>query len=133
MGKVRSRLVIGGLCGAMVVAAAAFAATWVVLGERVVNDRTDHDTIVVTGAQGRFSALKVKVMKRPVHFIDMTVVFGDDSTQDVELRTVIPADGETRVIDLEGRRRIVKRVEFTYEAESIGRGKKATVRLLGRR
>jgi len=133
MRKVRSWLVVGAACGAMVVAAAAFAATWVVLGERVVNDRIDHDTIAVTGAQGRFSALKVKVMKRPVHFLDMTVTFGDGGTHEVELRSVIPAGGETRVIDLEGGKRIVKKVEFTYEAESIGRGKKSTVRLLGRR
>jgi hypothetical protein len=117
----------------LVTAAVAVAANWVMLGERVVNDRAEMDTITVTGAQGRFTALKVKVMKRPVHFIDMKVYFGDDSTQDVELRTVIPAGGETRVIDLEGGKRIVTKVEFTYEAESIGRGRKAAVHLLGRR
>ena len=49
----------------------AQAADWVLLGERVVNDKVDHDTIVVTGSEGTFDALQVRVGRRPVHFLDM--------------------------------------------------------------
>jgi len=53
--------------------------------------------------------------------------------QDVAVRRIIPAGGETRVIDLKGGPRVIRRVEFTYEAESRGRGRRATIRLFGRR
>jgi len=111
----------------------ASAANWVFLGERVVADRVDHDVIAVTGARGSFSALKLVVRRRPVHFLDMKVHFANGSVQDVSLRTVIPAGGESRVIDLSGEDRTITRVEFWYEANSIGVGKTALVRLFGRR
>jgi hypothetical protein len=118
---------------AALVAGAVFAADWVFLGERVVNDRIDHDTIVVTGAEGQFSAVQVRVRRRPVHFLDMKIHYANDTTQDVALRAVIPAGGQSRVIDLIGSERMIRRVDFTYEAKSIGRGKKALIRLWGRR
>ncbi len=131
------RLAFGVLvAGAMLAGAAvgvSSAASWVLLGERVVADRLDHDVIAVTGARGTFSALKLVVRRRPVHFLDMKVHFANGSVQDVALRTVIPAGGESRVIELVGEERIVKRVEFWYEANSIGAGKTALVRLFGRR
>jgi hypothetical protein len=106
---------------------------WKLLGERVVNDRLDHDTIVVTAAEGNFTALKLTVQRRPVHFLDMKVNFANGETQDVQIRAVIPAGGETRVLDLAGGDRVIRSVEFTYEANSIGVGKRAHVRLFGRR
>ena len=112
---------------------AVAAGAWTLLGERVVNDRVDHDTILVTTAEGNFTALKITVQRRPVHFLDMKVNFANGTTQDVALRTVIPAGGESRVVDLTGGDRVIRSVEFTYEANSIGAGKRAHVRLFGRR
>jgi len=43
--------------------------------------------------------------------------FGDGETQDVELRNVIPAGGESRVIDVEGRDRAIRSIEFRYDAQ----------------
>ena len=127
LGFVASLIVIGSA------AVALGAAGWAFLGERVVADRVDHDVIVVTGSEGTFSALKLAVKRRPVHFLDMKVHFANGSVQTVELRTVIPAGGESRIIDLEGDDRTISKVEFWYEANSIGVGKKALVRLHGRR
>ena len=114
-------------------AAAVEAAQWVRLGERIVNDRIERDVIEVTSSRGKFTAIRLEVRKHGVRFLDMKVVFGDGTTQDVPLQTVIMAGGESRVIDLNGGARVIRRVEFTYEARSIGAGNKALVRLLGRR
>ena len=73
------------------------------------------------------------MQRHAVHILDMKVTFGDGSVRDVELRAVIPAGGASRVIDLPGNDRIVKRVDFTYEANSIGRGNRAHIRLFGQR
>jgi hypothetical protein len=124
------------LCAVLVlqlVAVAVEAAQWVKLGERIVNDRVERDVIEATSSRGSFTAIRIEVRKHGVRFLDMKVVFGDGTVQDVPLQTVIMAGGESRVIDLHGGARVIRRVEFTYEAQSVGVGNKALVRLLARR
>lgn len=106
---------------------------WEFLGSRMVNDRLDRDEIDVTASKGDFKAIKLTVKRRPVHFLDVKVHFGSGGTQDVEIRQVIPAGGETRVIDLRGGDRFVKKVVFWYEANSLGKGKRSEVHLWGLR
>jgi hypothetical protein len=105
---------------------------WRHLGDRVVNDRLDHDVVSVGAHHGTFHAIKLVVKGSPVHFLDVKVYFANGGVQDVSLRTVVPAGGESRVIDLEGGDRVIDRVEFWYEANSLARGKKAVVRVFGR-
>ncbi len=105
---------------------------WVRLGERTVNDRLDHDSIGVTASRGDFEAIKLAVRGHAVRFVDVKVYFVNGRRQDVSLRTHIPAGGESRAIDLEGKERVISRVEFWYEAQSRGKGKRAVVRLFGR-
>ncbi len=104
---------------------------WVLLGERSVTDRVDHDTILVTAARGRFRHLEVRVSDRAVQFRDMKVHYSDGFVQDVEIRNVIPAGGSSRVIDLSGGKRAIRSIEFWYDAQSLGG--KATVRVFGQR
>ncbi len=104
---------------------------WERLGERRVTDRIDHDEIVVTSAKGDFKALRIRVKGCAVQIHDMKVHFGNGGTQDVSLRTVIPAGGESRVIDLEGSDRVIRKVTFVYDSQSL-HGRQATVVLLGR-
>lgn len=128
-----SRRIVGAVMLAWLVAGAAVAAErWQRLGSAVVSDRLDHDSIAVTGARGDFSAVKLRVERAAVHFVSVKIHFADGETQDVELRAVVPAGGESRVIDVEGAERVIRRVEFWYEAETARRGKRATVRLWGR-
>lgn len=112
-------------------AAAGYRGRWVLLGERSVNDKIDHDTIVVTAARGRFRQLEVRVLERAVQFRDMKVHYGDGFVQDVEIRNVIPAGGSSRTIDLSGGKRVIRSIEFWYDAQSLGG--KATVRVFGQR
>ena len=51
---------------------------------------------------------------------------------DVKIRRVIPSGGETRVIDLPGANRNIKKVMFWYESTERN-NKRATVRLWGRK
>lgn len=111
--------------------AAGKAKGWELLGERLVTDGLDHDVIQVTAARGDFRSLKVRVKGHAVQFRSMRVHFGDGSTQNVELRDVIPAGGESRVIDVDGKDRVIRSVEFTYDAQTY-RGKQALVRLFGK-
>jgi hypothetical protein len=103
---------------------------WVLLGERTVTDRLDHDVIPVTIARGDFKAIKITVHRRGVDFHRVVVHFANGGDQEVEMRHSIPAGGETRAIDLRAGDRVIRSVEFWYDARSI-RGRRAVVRLLG--
>lgn len=116
----------------LLAAVPAAAAPWVLLGQRTVTDRLDHDSIAVTGARGEFSAIKLTVQRRAVDFHRLVVRFANGGDQEVELRSTIPAGGESRVIDLRGGDRVIRSVELWYDARSLA-GRKAVVKVHGRR
>ena len=106
-------------------------ARWRFLGERAVSDRVDHDIIMVTAANGDMNAIQIKVRGASVDFHRMVIVYGNGRRQEIELRHTIPARGTSRIIDLVGDDRVIKSVEFWYDANTL-RGRKAVVRLFGR-
>lgn len=105
---------------------------WDLLGQRQVNDRADHDLITVTSSRGDFRRIKLTVQRAPVDFHRVVVHYGNGADQRIELRNTIPAGGESRVIDLEGGERVIRSVEFWYDANTI-RGRRAQVRAFGMR
>lgn len=107
-------------------------ADWDLLGARAVNDRADHDVIAVTSARGDFRRIKFTVQRASVDFHRVVVHFGNGSDQRVEMRNTIPAGGESRAIDLEGTERVIRSIEFWYDANTI-RGRRAQVRAFGMR
>lgn len=124
---------------AFVIGAAALGAqrgakgpAWVVLGSRTVTDKLDHDTIVVTGARGTFKAIKFEVRGHSVDFQRVVIHFGNGDDQKLDLRHTIPAGGSSRDIDIEGTNRVIKSIDFWYDANTIGKGGHAVVRTLGR-
>jgi len=128
--SIKLRLTILILCH-LCLATLAVAGKWERLGEREATDKLDHDTIVVTSARGDFVAIKLTVHKRSVTFHRVVVHFRKGGDQEIEIHKNIPADGETRVIDLRGGDRVIHSVDFWYEAKSLG-GKKAVVKLWAR-
>lgn len=134
--KALRRSLIFGLFCALALALVADAAAgprkrggWELLGTRTVTDRADHDAITA-GRQGTFRSLKITVQGRAVQFRDVKIHFANGDVQNVELRSVIPAGGESRVIDIEGRDRVIRSVEFWYDTQSLG--KRAVVKVFGK-
>jgi hypothetical protein len=104
---------------------------WEYLGEKLVNDRLDHDVLLVTAARGDFNSIIMRVKRASVDFHKVVIVYGNGQRQEVELRNTIPAGGSSRVIDLIGNERFIKEIEFWYDANTI-RGRKAVVRVFAR-
>jgi hypothetical protein len=124
---------------ALLVCTAALAAqprgrgpAWTLLGSRTVTDRLDHDTVVVTGAKGSFNAIKLQVTGHAVDFQKVVVHFKNGDDQNVELRNTIPAGGSSRDIDIQGANRIITKIDFWYDAHTLGKGGHAVVKTLGR-
>jgi hypothetical protein len=122
---------LGLALGVIVDLEAAPRARWEQLGQRTVTDRLERDVIKVTGQRGNWTAIKIAVSKRAVQFRSVEVVFANGTRQHVKLRDVIPAGGESRVIDLVGDDRVIQRIELRYDAQSLGGT--AKVRVFGRR
>lgn len=105
---------------------------WIFLGERKVDHLVEKDVIMVTAKDGRFDSIKLKVKRNRVDFKKVVVHYGNGTKEEINLRSEIPAGGQTRAIDLKGKDRIIKKVDFYYHTERI-RGKKAVVQLFGNR
>jgi hypothetical protein len=100
-------------------AAVASAQRWEYLGEANVDGVADHDRITVTAAKGEYRAIQIRVEKGPIRFDHVIVHFGNGASDPIYVRTLIPAGGKTRVIDLPGNRRVIESVEFWYERASL--------------
>jgi hypothetical protein len=102
----------------------------VLLGQRTVTDRVDHDQIVVTATRGDFRRIKITVQRAAVDFHRVVVHYRNGGDQEIEMRHTIPAGGESRAIDLRAGDRVIRSVDFWYDARTI-RGRRAVVRLFG--
>ena len=105
---------------------------WERLGQRIVSDRADHDTVVVTATKGTFTAIRFEVAGHAVDFHRVVIHFRNGDDQKVVLRNTIRAGGQSRVIDIEGKERVIRSIDFWYDAKTLGRGGKATVTVMGR-
>jgi len=108
-----------------------YAGDWEKLGSRKVKHGVDRDVIHVGSKEGTFTAIKFTVKKAGIHFMDMKVHFMNGDVIDVKIRKLIPRGGETRIIDLPGKNRMIEKVVFWYETLPKN-AKRATVRLWAR-
>lgn len=129
----RSYSLLVGLCLVCLACTGARPAPsdWEKLGQRTVNHALDRDEIVVTARRGTFEKIRLHVKHRAVTFRDVKVHYANGDVQDVKLSKHIPAGGFTRVIDLHGGDRVVRKVVFWYNTTRV-RGRRAEVALWGR-
>ncbi|MEZ9197454.1 hypothetical protein [Shewanella sp. 10N.286.54.B9] len=110
----------------------ATAAQWEKLGQRSVKRGVDKDVMHVTIANGGFRQLKIAVKKSPVNIKKIIVEYANGKRDELKLRSVISAGSESRLMDLRGGKRVIRKVTFYYETIERGRGK-AIVTAWGRR
>ena len=98
-------------------------AGWRFIADKIVAFGADHDVIVTGNTNDDFRKLKLRVTDGPLKMYDMKVYFDNGTMQDVSIRTHIPQGGESRVIDLDGGLRHIKRIEFWYETKGFRKGR----------
>ena len=107
------------------------AQNWIHLGDKHVDGNSDHDKISLGSSEGTFRQLQIRVDDAPVNFKRVVVHFGNGGDEELQFREIINAGGSTRPLNLRGRRRVIKSVEFWYEKANWG-SNRPTVRLYGR-
>ncbi|MEX1002911.1 MAG: hypothetical protein WDZ35_12410 [Crocinitomicaceae bacterium] len=104
---------------------------WVKLGSRAVDMKADHDVIPVTAKEGTFTKVRLRIMKAPIHLLNMNILFRNGSSENVVFNRKFAAGSYTRIIDLKGNKRIIKSVKINYKSVPAGKGK-AVIILLGK-
>jgi len=96
---------------------------WRFIADKMVAFGVDHDVIVTGNSNDDFRKLKLRVTDGPLKMYDMKIYFDNGDVQDVSIRFHIPQGGESRVIDLDGGLRHIKRIEFWYETKGFRKGR----------
>jgi hypothetical protein len=125
-------LAIGLAVAALIPAASpTWAQAWVTLGCRNVNFAVDRDVIRVDRRDGRFTAIRLRVSGNDIRMLDLKVVYGNGAPDDIPVRAVIRAGGQSGPLDLRGRDRAIDRIQMIYASRPNFRGR-ATVCVEGR-
>src|SRR5215813_6064083 len=105
------------------IGATAASAQWREISSKEVDYAVDHDTLNVTAMQGDFRKVRIGVSRAPVRFYRVVITYGNGNKQRVNVRALIRPGGQTRVIDLQGNERVIRKVDFWYESASLLRQK----------
>lgn len=88
---------------------------WQLLGSKTVKSGLDRDVINVTGSKGVYKKLKIKIKSAPIFMQKMVVHYENGTKQSVAIRKNIAQGSESRIIDLPGNNRVIRKVVFWYE------------------
>ncbi len=110
--------------------AACASAQWERLGTRRVSFAAERDVIEVGAVDGRFTAVRIDVADGDLEMYNVRIVFGDGDAWSPPTRLDFRQGTRSRVIDLPGGARVIRRIEFAYRSR-VRRGR-ATVEVYGR-
>lgn len=105
---------------------------WVVLGSRKVNFGLDRDEIPVTYREGTLTAVKLEVTDGGLNMHRCVIHFENGTQQEVQLRDSFTKGSQSRVIDLVGNKRFIKKIVFWYDSKNL-QVNRATLTVFGRK
>lgn len=117
-------------------APAAPAGDWDHVGMRQVDFKVDHDAIIAAGdGGGAFRAVRIDVEGGDLELFDVKITFGNGETFSPATRLYFREGTRSRVIDLPGDARVMRRIDFFYRSALFGApgGGRAIVHVYGRR
>jgi hypothetical protein len=105
--------------------------SWEKIGTREVNYELDKDEILATRLEGVFTAIQIRVKNAPINMHKLEIQFSNDEIKEIDLRHTFAANSESKVIDLPGNKRTIRRAVFWYDTKDISQ-RKGVVELWGR-
>jgi hypothetical protein len=88
---------------------------WEHVGARPVDFRVDHDA-VLAGLRGRFRAVRLDVEGGALEMFNVKITFANGENFSPATRLVFSRGTMSRVIDLPGDARVIRRVDFFYRS-----------------
>ncbi|MFT5823939.1 MAG: hypothetical protein ACI8ZM_005205 [Crocinitomix sp.] len=102
---------------------AAAPGDWEKLGIKKVDLKADHDVLVVSFHEGFYSKVKFVIRKAPLHLKNINIVFGNGENKNIVFNKRFNAGTSTRIIDLPGNKRIIKKIKLNYKTIPSGTGR----------
>lgn len=96
---------------------------WQKLGEKRVNYRIDHDVLNVTRRDGTFKQLRFVVKSGSLNMRRCVIHFENGGMQEVDLRYTFSKGSASRIIDLNGNRRLIEKISFWYDTKNFSHNK----------
>jgi len=87
---------------------------WEYLGDAHVDGAQDHDSIKVGKSAGTYRAIQLRISGGGINFERVIVRYGNGEKEEIPIRARIPDGGQTRVIELPGRRRFIRSLDLWY-------------------
>jgi hypothetical protein len=100
----------------------------VMLGERAVDFHADHDMIPVGAYDGWFRSIVFWVEKNNIEVFNLMITYADGQREKIETRLVFDEHSRSRVIRLEGGKRRIRDIAFTYR--TVGRWSEGRARVV---
>lgn len=98
--------------------------SWRLIGTVEANFRADHDGIIVKGPFDDFRRIKFKVTNAPLNLQRLVITYENGQPDPIDVRSNIPAGGESRQIELKGGgTRRIRRIDFWYNTKGVLNGK----------
>lgn len=105
---------------------------WEKLGVRAVNFKIDKDDIHVGAKEGGFTKLKVVVTGGSLNMHRMVVTYMNGEKEEINLRHNFKKGSGSRIIDLNGGKRLIKNIRFFYDTKNLAKSR-AKVVVFGRK
>lgn len=103
---------------------------WHKIGETKVDFTKEREEVIVMGAD-KFASIKFKVTEAPIDLTSIEVFYESGDNQMVSIGYPIKAPGESRLIDLNGGERSIKKIVLMYKTIPNYKDKKAHVEIWG--
>jgi hypothetical protein len=100
---------------------------WDKLGERRVDGTVDYDVIEVGAKEGKYRKVMLIIEQSSLELYSVKFTFGDGTDYSPSVSYTFGPNESTRVIDLPGGDRVIRKVEFKYS--NLPGGGKAQVEL----
>jgi predicted small secreted protein len=103
----------------------------VMLGERTVTFKADHDVIPVGAYEGSFKSLFFVVEKNDIQIFNLVVIYGNGERQRFDTRLNFNADSRSRYLAFTGGKRRIRTIAFNYRTAGTWVGGRARVVVYG--
>lgn len=103
---------------------------WHKIAETTVDLKKEKDEVMVMGAD-RFASLKFKVTDAPINLVSLEVYYEDNTKEDVMVNFPIKVQGESKVVNIKGGEKDIKKIVFVYKTAENSNDQKAHVEIWG--
>ncbi len=87
----------------------------VFLGDRTVPFSGDHNVVTVGNYQGFFRSILFTVEQNDIEIYNVVIVYGNGEKENISTRLAFDAGTRSRVIDLQGGKRRIRNIQFSYK------------------